>query len=71
VNPALSILQHIDFISMAPGLRKLRAWCRRLGMGIITDIRARTPWYLSDWVDAWNYRVVPATTLIFFAKFVQ
>jgi len=56
---------------MASGVRKLRAWCRRLGMGIITDIRARVPWYLSDWVDAWNYRVVPATTLIFFAKFVQ
>jgi hypothetical protein len=41
---------------------------RRLGAGIIVDIRARAPWYLSDWTDAWNYRVVPATALIFFAK---
>ena len=41
---------------------------RRLGVGIIVDIRARAPWYFSDWKDAWNYRVVPATALIFFAK---
>jgi hypothetical protein len=41
---------------------------RKLGSGIILDVRARTPWYLSDWTDAWNYRVVPATALIFFAK---
>ena len=40
----------------------------RPGVGIIADIRARAPWYLSDWTDAWNYRVVPATALIFFAK---
>lgn len=71
MNPTLNVLQHIDFISMVPGERMPRAWYRRLGVGITTDIRARTPWYLSDWVDAWNYRVVPATALIFFAKFVQ
>ena len=41
----------------------------RFGAGIVQDIRARMPWYLSDWTDAWNYRVVPATTLIFFAKY--
>ncbi|KII86632.1 hypothetical protein PLICRDRAFT_43269 [Plicaturopsis crispa FD-325 SS-3] len=41
---------------------------RRLGAGIIQDVRARAPWYRSDWVDAWNYRVVPATALIFFAN---
>ncbi|CAA7261455.1 unnamed protein product [Cyclocybe aegerita] len=43
-------------------------WLRRLGSGIILDVRARAPWYLSDWTDAWNYRVVPATALIFFAN---
>lgn len=36
--------------------------------GIIQDIRARAPYYLSDWKDAYNYRVIPATLLIFFAK---
>ncbi|KAF9485882.1 hypothetical protein BDN70DRAFT_870804 [Pholiota conissans] len=43
-------------------------WLTRLGRGIILDIRSRLPWYLSDWTDAWNYRVVPATALIFFAN---
>ncbi|KAL9711146.1 hypothetical protein Ac2012v2_005686 [Leucoagaricus gongylophorus] len=56
---------------MTPNERKPRARYRRPGVGIIMDIRARGPWYLSDWIDAWNYRVVPATALIFFAKFVQ
>jgi hypothetical protein len=42
----------------------------RLGRGIIMDLRARAPWYRSDWTDAWNYRVLPATALIFFAKCV-
>lgn len=41
---------------------------RRFGAGILDDIRARAPWYLSDWTDAWNYRVVPATALTFFSK---
>jgi len=41
----------------------------RIGAGILNDIRSRIPYYASDWVDAWNYRVVPATTLIFFAKY--
>ncbi|KAG1834170.1 HCO3 transporter family-domain-containing protein [Suillus variegatus] len=40
----------------------------KLGAGIISDIRARAPWYFSDWTDAWNYRVIPATALIFFAN---
>ncbi|KAG6909271.1 hypothetical protein DXG01_001333 [Tephrocybe rancida] len=44
------------------------AWFKSLGSGIVLDIHARAPWYLSDWTDAWNYRVVPATALIFFAN---
>lgn len=36
--------------------------------GIILDISSRAPFYSSDWSDALNYRVVPATLLIFFAK---
>lgn len=50
--------------------KRLR-WFRRFGKGIILDIRSRAPWYFSDWKDAWNYRVVPATALIFFAKYVH
>jgi hypothetical protein len=51
--------------------RRTPTFIRKLGAGIISDFRARTPWYLSDWTDAWNYRVVPATALIFFAKYVS
>ena len=40
----------------------------KIGAGIARDIRARAPWYWSDWKDAWNYRVLPATALVFFAK---
>ncbi|KAJ7134334.1 bicarbonate transporter [Mycena epipterygia] len=43
-------------------------WIRSLGSGVVSDIRSRAPFYLSDWSDAWNYRVVPATALIFFAN---
>jgi hypothetical protein len=37
---------------------------------MVNDIRKRAPFYLSDWTDAWNYRVVPATVYMFFAKSV-
>ncbi|KAF8319782.1 hypothetical protein DL93DRAFT_2132218 [Clavulina sp. PMI_390] len=36
--------------------------------GMLHDLRSRTPYYKSDWTDAWNYRVVPATAMIFFAN---
>ncbi|KAG7451433.1 uncharacterized protein BT62DRAFT_1071998 [Guyanagaster necrorhizus] len=48
----------------SPILRRLTS----LGSGIILDIRARAPYFVSDWTDAWNYRVIPATALIFFAN---
>lgn len=37
---------------------------------MINDIRRRAPFYLSDWTDAWDYRVVPATVYMYFAKYV-
>ena len=48
----------------------LDRWTQRIwiGSGMIRDVRARAPYYLSDWTDAWNYRVIPAIVLIFFAK---
>jgi hypothetical protein len=33
------------------------------------DIRRRAPFYWSDWTDAWDYRVVPATVYMYFAKY--
>lgn len=38
-----------------------RKWYQYLGRGMYSDVRNRLPYYVSDWTDAWNYRVVPAT----------
>jgi hypothetical protein len=35
---------------------------------MINDVRRRLPYYWSDWVDAWDYRVVPATVYMYFAN---
>lgn len=36
-------------------------WIKSWGSGMKNDIVHRLPYYWSDWTDAWNYRVVPAT----------
>ncbi|CUM65940.1 uncharacterized protein PRCAT00003593001 [Priceomyces carsonii] len=38
------------------------------GFGIYRDIRNRLPFYVSDFKDAWNYRVIPSITYIFFTN---
>lgn len=43
-------------------------WKIHLFRGMVNDVRKRAPYYWSDWTDAWNYRVVPATVYMFFAK---
>jgi boron transporter len=45
-----------------------RWWQVRLFHGMVQDVRRRAPWYASDWLDAWNYRVVPATVYMYFAN---
>jgi hypothetical protein len=45
-------------------------WQTRLFSGMINDVRRRAPFYWSDWTDAWDYRVVPATVYMYFAKYV-
>lgn len=48
-----------------------KAWWRtRLFAGMYNDVRRRAPFYWSDWKDAWDYRVVPATVYMYFAKYV-
>lgn len=49
--------------------KKQRWWKIHFLRGIVKDIRRRTPYYKSDWTDAWNYRVIPATVYMFFAKY--
>ncbi|KAF4512885.1 hypothetical protein G6O67_000215 [Ophiocordyceps sinensis] len=45
------------------------ARCRiHLFRGMVNDVRRRAPYYASDWLDAWDYRVVPATVYMYFAN---
>lgn len=46
-------------------------WKVRLFRGMTNDVRRRAPFYWSDWKDAWDYRVVPATVYMYFAKYVR
>ena len=45
-------------------------WQIRWGRGMVNDVRRRAPFYASDFSDAWDYRVVPATVYMYFAKYV-
>ncbi|KAL8714127.1 MAG: hypothetical protein Q9220_001855 [cf. Caloplaca sp. 1 TL-2023] len=51
--------------------RHAKCWKIRLFKGMTNDIRRRTPFYWSDWKDAFDYRVVPATVYMYFAKYVR
>jgi hypothetical protein len=46
-------------------------WKIRLFRGMINDVKRRAPFYWSDWTDAWDYRVIPATVYMYFAKSVS
>lgn len=43
-------------------------WTIHLFRGMVNDLRRRAPYYASDWTDAWDYRVVPATIYMYFAN---
>ncbi|KAK1655566.1 HCO3 transporter family-domain-containing protein [Colletotrichum phormii] len=43
-------------------------WKVHLFRGMVNDIRRRAPFYVSDWTDVWDYRVVPATVYMYFAN---
>jgi hypothetical protein len=45
-------------------------WHVHLFRGMVNDVKRRAPYYWSDWTDAWDYRVVPATVYMYFAKYV-
>ena len=50
--------------------REPKWWKIRLFKGMVDDIKRRAPYYGSDWKDAWDYRVIPATVYMYFAKYV-
>ncbi|EGC43508.1 anion exchange family protein [Histoplasma capsulatum var. duboisii H88] len=43
-------------------------WHIHFFQGMIGDIKRRVPYYASDWKEAWDYRVVPATIYMYFAN---
>lgn len=47
--------------STAPKPPSKLKWFTYIGRGMYNDVKNRLPYYLSDWTDAWNYRVIPAT----------
>ena len=51
-------------------LTETEAWWRiHFFRGILDDIKRRLPFYVSDWTDAWDYRILPATVYMYFAKY--
>lgn len=64
VNPGPSRLSTI--MSRGSNLGTIRGEIRGKGWwlfrGMVNDIRRRAPFYMSDWTDAWDYRVVPSTS---------
>lgn len=47
-----------------------RWWKVRHFRGMVNDVRRRAPFYWSDWRDAWDYRVIPATVYMYFVCFL-
>lgn len=58
-------------VSRQSSRRQPRWWKIRFFKGMIDDVKRRAPFYWSDWTDAWDYRVIPATTYMYFAKYVR
>ncbi|ERS99093.1 hypothetical protein HMPREF1624_04289 [Sporothrix schenckii ATCC 58251] len=55
--------------SSPPAATSRPAWWKvHLFRGMANDVRRRAPFYMSDWADAWDYRVVPATVYMYFAN---
>ncbi|TEA22431.1 putative transporter [Colletotrichum sidae] len=57
-----------DGKSRSEASRRAGWWKIRLFRGMVNDLRRRAPFYLSDFTDAWDYRVVPATIYMYFAN---
>lgn len=64
-----SLSRQMSQRSSASTRRQPQWWKVRLFRGMNDDIKRRVPYYWSDWKDAWDYRVVPATIYMYFAKY--
>jgi hypothetical protein len=61
--------EHTRPSTRASSAKSTKWWHVRLFRGMANDFRRRAPYYGSDLVDAWDYRIVPATVYMFFAKY--
>ncbi|KAG8952459.1 hypothetical protein FRC04_004519 [Tulasnella sp. 424] len=66
LEPSRTVTPSVRSFDAVPPRRS--GWDLRPFHGMITDVRRRLPYYWSDWKDAWTYRVIPATAMIFFAN---
>ncbi|KAI1126055.1 HCO3 transporter family-domain-containing protein [Nemania abortiva] len=66
--PGASAMDHRSTMSSERTRPASRWWKIHFFRGIINDIRRRAPFYWSDWLDAWDYRVIPATVYMYFAN---
>ena len=71
MSPPANLSRHASRTSASRASTKEPWWKIHLFRGMINDLRQRLPYYTSDWVDAWDYRVVPATVYMYFAKSVN
>ncbi|KAL9086321.1 MAG: hypothetical protein Q9159_004221 [Coniocarpon cinnabarinum] len=56
-------------LNRQPSRRKPPRWWRIYWFrGMWNDVKRRAPYYGSDFLDAWDYRVVPATVYMYFAN---
>ncbi|OCT48352.1 putative transporter [Cladophialophora carrionii] len=61
--------EHISRQPTRSSSRRVRKWYKiRWFKGITDDLKRRAPYYWSDWKDAWDYRVIPATVYMYFAN---
>uniref|UniRef100_A0A0G4H0X3 Bicarbonate transporter-like transmembrane domain-containing protein n=1 Tax=Chromera velia CCMP2878 TaxID=1169474 RepID=A0A0G4H0X3_9ALVE len=49
-------------------LPKYEAGCCGFGQGMLQDLKRRLPWYLSDWLDALDVKVLASTLFMFFTS---
>lgn len=62
--------EHTRASTHASSSKSAKWWRVRLFRGMVNDVKRRAPYYWSDLIDAWDYRIVPATVYMYFAKYV-
>ncbi|KAL5357863.1 HCO3 transporter family-domain-containing protein [Aspergillus floccosus] len=67
-SPVARAPSRVSASATASSARSTKWWRIRFFRGMVNDVKRRAPYYWSDWTDAWDYRVVPATVYMYFAN---